>query len=127
MANKANIPFQRDEVDVIHRLPRMDKDKRKPRNVVIQFKNRTARNKWLEKRKHGVKVGNINNSGDMTPIYINEHLTPEMKNLLWRTKDTARQKMYEFVWVKDGKIFAKKDANSRRFFTETRVSDLAKL
>ena len=79
IANKANIPFQKDSIGILHRQPRMDKDKNKARKVVIQFKDRTSRTQCLQKKRHGVKVSDITDSGDPTPIYINEHLTPERR------------------------------------------------
>jgi len=127
IATQADIPFQKEDVDILHRLPRMDKDQKKPRNVVIQFKSRTTRNTWIAKKRHGVKVGDVNGSNDPTPIYINEHLTFDMKNLLRKTKESAREKRYEFVWVKDGKIFAKKDPNSKRVVRVRSINDLNKL
>jgi len=110
VAEIGEIPFNKEDVDVIHRLP--NKKKNSPRNVVIQFKSRTARNLFLGKRNHGVKVGDLigkEYSRNPTPIYINEHLTSQMKHLLWTTKQAARGKGYTLVWVKEGKIFVKKD------------------
>jgi len=86
----------------------MDMDSKKPRNLVIQFDNRT-RNMCIAKKtqRHGRKKDmerrcETSTASVMTqhPFISMEHLTFEMKNLVWRTKEAAREKQYEFVWTK---------------------------
>ena len=130
IAEKGNIPFQKEEIDVLHRLP--TKKMTRAKNIVVQFKTRTARNLFLSKKKHGVTAEDLMDQGrgpnsTPTPIYINEHLTSQMKNLLWLTKQAAREKEYKMVWTREGKIFVKKDIGARETIRIRRKEDLNKI
>ncbi|KAL0892586.1 hypothetical protein ABMA27_015683 [Loxostege sticticalis] len=46
------------------------------------------------------------------PIYINDHLTVQNKNLLSKAKALAKESNFQFVWVKHCKIMARKSPTS---------------
>jgi len=126
IAEEGNIQFNRQDVDIIHRVP--SKKKNRPRNVVVQFKTRTARNKFLENKKHGVTVKKIvQGSQDTSRIFLNEHLTAATKHLLWRAKQEAKAKSYQAVWVRDGKIFLKKQLTDKASLRIRNERDLERL
>jgi len=126
IAKAGDIPFHKQEVDVIHRLPSSNKNK--PRKIVVQFKNRTARNQFLQNKKHGVTVNMIDSESQNTSkIYLNEHLTAATKHLLWRAQQEAKAKGYSAVWVRDGKIFMKKELADRRSMRIRNEGDLESL
>lgn len=66
--------------------------------ILVRFSNRSIRDTWLAKR--------LQLKSDK--IFINENLTSYVKKLLWMAKNAAREKAYKFVWVKNGKVFARK-------------------
>ena len=47
--------------------------------------------------------------------YINEHLSPDMKRLLYLARCKKVDKNWAKVWVNDGKILAKKTADGDRY------------
>lgn len=52
-------------------------------------------------------------SNETTKIYINEYLTENTKNLLRETKKMREKFKIQFVWVKDGSVFARESSNSK--------------
>ncbi|KAH9378911.1 hypothetical protein HPB48_015663 [Haemaphysalis longicornis] len=42
-------------------------------------------------------------------IFGNKNLTARTKHLYWLTKNKATANQYRFVWVRNGKFYAKKD------------------
>ena len=66
---------------------------------------------WIQKKRniYNVQFDNIKTNGN---IYINECLTTENNNLFWKARNRGREKNYKYVWVKNGKIFVKKDPNA---------------
>ncbi|KAE8744657.1 hypothetical protein FOCC_FOCC008718 [Frankliniella occidentalis] len=55
-------------------------------------------------------------------VYINEHLTPFMKDLLWKTKTAAREAGHTMTWYKNNKKLVKKD---KKIITIKNESDIA--
>lgn len=66
-----------------------------------------------KKRNVDITADAIMNNGSKQKIYINESLTKENKQLLFKTKEKARDASYKYVWSKEGKIFVRKNDNSR--------------
>lgn len=59
-------------------------------------------------------------------VYVNEFLLPETYRLLRQTKNKAKAKNFEYVWVTSGQIFVKKDVSSEKIAISS-DSDLNKL
>jgi len=65
IAELGGISYQPGDIDVTHRLP--SKKPGKPRSVVVQFRSRTSRNQWMQKKTtHGVTVGDLQGNEDPT-------------------------------------------------------------
>jgi len=59
-------------------------------------------------------------------VFIYEQLSPYFKDLMWKAKQKGRDKQWKFVWSTGGKLWARKDENSRPVRI-TSESDLAKI
>ncbi|KAK3911714.1 Kinesin-like protein KIN-14J [Frankliniella fusca] len=113
IARIINVPFNENDIDVIHRLPSRRGEGHSP--VVAQFTCRKTRNLWLKnKKKANILSCEVTEGKAVTRIYLNTHLTPEWKNLLWQTKQQGRPKGYKLIWFQENKIMAKKDVNDER-------------
>lgn len=125
LAQKFNVNSNAADVDVMHRLPARSGIPK----IVVQFKTRQARDRWVSARKQAeVKSSEIVAvSGPPVPVYINEQLTPFMKDLLWKTKQDAKQKGYHMVWFKNNKILVKKNLLDKTVIRITSVKDLSKI
>lgn len=129
LAEYLNIPgHNRDDIDVLHRVP-AKKDKDHPK-IIVQFKSRTKRDRWLVNKKHGLKsfnvVGSSGSKTDETPVYINEHLTREWLDLLMKAKVEGKKYGYQRVWFKSY-VRAKKSDSDQTFIKIASEADLAKL
>lgn len=101
-------------VSVVHRVPTSRKDRHK--NIVVQFNSKENRDFYLSSYKKCNKNANdVNKQFDKTPIYVNEHLAPKLKRLLFLAKSFKRDHNFKFAWVKDGKVFVKQKEDSRAF------------
>lgn len=110
--------FETDEVNkhvtAIHRVPTAKKDRHK--NIVVQFNTKKTRDHYLSSYKKSNKnASDLNRQFDKTPIYVNEHLAPKLKRLLFLAKSFKRDHNFKFAWVKDGKVFVKQKEDSRAF------------
>lgn len=96
LAEKLQLPVPEEaEIESVHRL--RAKEEKTPA-IMARFTSRKTRDQWIEKRM-ALRLDNI---------YINENLTPRMKNLLWKTKSAAKANSFQFVWTRNGKILARK-------------------
>ncbi|XP_022188177.1 uncharacterized protein LOC120356269 [Nilaparvata lugens] len=111
----------------MHRVPSINAKKCQP--IIVQFSNPMQRRKWLEayRKKRDVTSTDLNPVlQPKTNIYINEHLTRENKTLLAATKAVAKERGYQFVWVRQAKIYVRKEHNSKavRIFTHDGLQKL---
>lgn len=44
-------------------------------------------------------------------LYINESLTPKLRELLYEVKTLKRNNQFKFVWTRNGKVLLRKDGN----------------
>lgn len=129
IGNVLDCPVSSDDVDTLHRVPYFNKKKDIPRNIIIKFKSRLFKNKFLESAKNFQKVNRkkaIEIPNVPSKIYINEHLTPKNKKLFNSTKLFCKEKNIQYFWVKDCKILARKNSSSQiiQIFDEESLSKL---
>lgn len=48
-------------------------------------------------------------------IYINEHIIKVRRHILCKTKESAREKLYKYIWINKGDILIGKDDQSKVF------------
>uniref|UniRef100_A0A8D9EWT0 PHD-type domain-containing protein n=1 Tax=Cacopsylla melanoneura TaxID=428564 RepID=A0A8D9EWT0_9HEMI len=108
------------DIQATHRVPRFNKG---IKNIVVNFSSRWTKNKVLMATKDFRKVkkrqllaSDVSQDLPADTFYVSEHLCPEMKQLLKKTKIFARANNYQYVWVKDGVINLKKNAEARNVF-----------
>lgn len=65
-----------------------------------------------QKKKAGYfSAKDINHSTSVNPIYINEKLTPQSKQLLWLARST-KSIGYQYAWTKNGNVLLRKNKDS---------------
>ncbi|XP_075527679.1 uncharacterized protein LOC142559878 [Dermacentor variabilis] len=87
-------------VVAVHRLPR----KSKTAPVLVRFLSAGIRDSWLAKRK---KLESLAKENEPSVFFV-ENLTKYNRELFWETKTKAKEADFKFVWVKHGKIYARK-------------------
>ncbi|XP_045500730.1 uncharacterized protein LOC123698181 [Colias croceus] len=85
----------------------------KPRAIVVRLSRRHLRDELLRaaRVRRGADTAGTGIGTTTNRFYINEHLTRTNRNLFY----LARQKGHDwrFIWTRGGRIYARKDSNSR--------------
>ncbi len=104
----------------IHRLPNRGGA---PATIVAQFNSRDKKIdlvKAIKKKKPKTEMlGYIVDN----PIYGEDQLTQKNKEILLKTKKLRREGIYMFVWVRDGQVFVRENAEGRTY----KIMDMAQL
>lgn len=117
-------PVAATDIDICHRVPT---SKQGEKNIVLRFVHRTKRNALLAKSKRQrLNTTVLGLSDSATPVYVNEHLTREGKQLLGAAIARKKEARWKFVWTAGGKIFARKDETTEVERIATR-EDLSKI
>jgi hypothetical protein len=106
-----------------------------PRPIIISFNSHVDKVTWMKSRKtkafrdHKVPVqfsekasqhsaasggrGTSQQSARTRSLQIYEQLTPGRRQLLFAARKASFENNFKFVWTKDGKVFVRKNENSR--------------
>ena len=124
------------DVDITHRVgPTTPTDSahatsaRRPRSILVRFSSRRVRNKIYDQRKSlkEVKLADLGlGFRETTNVFINENLTPEMKQLLYKANIARKNKSHRFLWTQNGKILVKKSPDAPAVLIATEA-DLSKI
>lgn len=99
-------------VDACHRLgARQNGDN--PPGIIVKFVRRMDKEEFLKRRrvKRTLSTRHIGRSDDR-PIYVNESLSPARRRLHAMARKCQREKNYTFLWVRNGKIFLRKEEHA---------------
>ncbi|KAL4720400.1 hypothetical protein ACJJTC_008224 [Scirpophaga incertulas] len=61
------------------------------------------------RKSKGISTRDLGLSGPAQRFFVNEHLTPENKQLLSAAKSRAKEKAYKYIWVRNCNIFLRKN------------------
>ncbi|XP_053623349.1 uncharacterized protein LOC128682569 [Plodia interpunctella] len=116
------------DADIHHytRIAKSNKNDPRPRSIVVKLATPRIRDKFLAcvityNKNHSndkLNTSHIGYGGDKKPIYIAEHLSPANRALHAATRLKAKDKGYKFVWVKQGKIFMRKNETSDHIYVK---------
>lgn len=114
IAKHAGVKLSAEEVESAHRVQPMQKVEGRPKPIVVKLRDRLMKDKIISglRKTRGVRSGDIGLRGPSKSIFVNEHLTPDNKQLLKVTKIRAQEKSYKFVWVRNCNIFLRKNEES---------------
>lgn len=104
---------QPDKIESMHRLKAREG---KIAPFIVRFKDGSERDFWVSKRM----------ALKSERVFINENLTKLQRWLFWNAKECARASGFQYVWIKNGKIWVRKrqGANAVRIEND---SDLDKI
>lgn len=100
-----------------NRVQKQNKSSNLPKTVICRLVNKLKRDNLLAavykyNRSHPKEKLNTKllGYGDKeSPVYISEHLTQANKSLHAITRIWAKEHKFKYVWVRNGKIFLRKD------------------
>lgn len=107
------------ETDIVHasRVAKVNKETDRPRTIVLKLRTRIIRDHLLaavqrfNKHNNSDKLNSdhLGIGGNCVPVFVSEHLSPANKALHAAVRRKAKELGYKFVWVRDGRIYARKD------------------
>lgn len=95
-----------------------------PPKLLVVFSDKRKRDSLLDKKKEI----NYNEIKDLatSPIFIGEELSPYHKEILWKAKQLAKEKNYQYVWYKQGKIMIRKKQDDKIIYIK-HLDDMVKI
>lgn len=102
------------------RIAKLNPDSVRPRSVIVKFSCPRTRDKYLAaaikfnktNKDEKLNTSHIGIGGEKKPIFIVDHLTPELKKIHASARLTAKKLNYKYVWIKNGRVFLRKMDNS---------------
>ena len=114
IARAANMTLTEYDIENAYRIKTNNK-------LIIRFKSIKTKRDIIKKCKElkltTNKIYNNNNNTNVDKkIFMNDELTAYNRNLLWQAKNKAKDVNWEYVWIKDGRILAKKNESARPIY-----------
>lgn len=114
-------PLAMDDIQHVTRVAKLNKNSDKPRSVIVKLRTTKNRDALLaavaqfNKKNPNDKLSShhLGMGGTRAPIYVSEHLTPGSKSLHAAARIKAKEMKYRFTWIRNGKIFVRKDEFSQ--------------
>lgn len=121
LSKAVSFPLAESDIVNYHRIPKANQESDRPRSIVVKLLNPRVKDGILAavkkfNRSHATEKLNTSHvgiPGKKQPFYVAEHLSPENKKLHAAARRVAKEKGYEFVWVRNGRIFMRKDTKSK--------------
>ncbi|KAJ2937407.1 hypothetical protein O0L34_g19094 [Tuta absoluta] len=124
IGTKISYPISKQTINFVARVPSQD-NKLKP--IVVSFVNRYVKEDFVAAARKIKKLQPIDIGIDgVGQVFVNDHLTVQNKMLLTEAKKLKNKHEFEFLWVKNSKIFARKNPKSKVILIKT-SKDLAKI
>ncbi|XP_022820402.1 uncharacterized protein LOC111352238 [Spodoptera litura] len=105
--------------DIPHctRVAKSNSSSTRPRSIIVQLASPKLRDQLLAATIHFNKSNpqeKLNSShlgyaGPKSPVYVAEHLSPTNRALHAATRIKAKEMNYKYVWVRNGRIFVRKN------------------
>lgn len=115
IAKSIHLEMKKETAVAAHRVPAFSRTRIPP--IIVKFTTKQDRDEWFQafKEVRPLTADKVNRSFNKGMIYINEHLSPETKQLLGKAKETARVKGFKYVWSREGTIFMRRDNGEKCF------------
>lgn len=128
IANKLNVDLNVNDIDCAHRLPA--KNNRTSR-IIVQLTTRKKRDLIINNRRNlhitSEELTGVKGQRRGTQVFVNENLSPFFRELLWRSKQRAKECGHRFVWFSNGKVLVKKEEQSRQVIRIQSFKDIDRL
>lgn len=114
LSDALNVPIPMEQVRSAHRV-RARAHSDRPRNIIVQLGTRSLRDDIIAaaRVRRGLTAESLKIAGAAQRVYVNEHLTLRNKILYAKVRKVQSEKNYQFVWVRNGNIYARKMAGAK--------------
>lgn len=130
LAQIVSCSLKEHDIQMCTRTAKSKPDSARPRNIVVKLSSPLQRDTLLA----AVKKFNKDNStdklcskhiglaGDKKDIFVSEHLSPRNRELHILARQAAKEKQFQFVWIKGGRVFMRKSESSKIFYIRDKES-----
>lgn len=109
-----------DNISNCTRVAKSNRTSHRPRNIIVQFVSPRMRDEVLasvikfnkSNQQNKLNTGHLGYEGEKKAIFVSEHLSPTNKALHAAARSKAKELGYKYVWVRNGRIFMRKDDQS---------------
>ncbi|XP_075986343.1 uncharacterized protein LOC142983391 [Anticarsia gemmatalis] len=110
--HKINYNLPKSQINYIYRVPMYNS---KEKLIIVSFLNRYIKEDFIAAARavKDLSTADLGFAGSFHKVYVNDHLSADHKKLLSKVKQVSKDKNYQFVWIKHGKIHILKDTNSK--------------
>ncbi|KAL4708871.1 hypothetical protein ACJJTC_014393 [Scirpophaga incertulas] len=111
IAKFAEVSLQPTHIESAHRVQPMHRGGGRPKPIVVKLQTRMLKDQIIAglRKSKGISTRDLGLSGPAQRFFVNEHLTPENKQLLSAAKSRAKEKAYKYIWVRNCNIFLRKN------------------
>nr|XP_026489850.1 uncharacterized protein LOC113396210 [Vanessa tameamea] len=121
LAKTVNVNLLDDDIIQVTRVAKLRNDSNRPRTVIARLRTPRHRDILLaavqtfNKKNKDEKLNShhLGFGGTRSPVYVAEHLTPSNKSLHAATRAKAKELNYRFTWVRNGRIYVRKNESSQ--------------
>ncbi|XP_061710614.1 uncharacterized protein LOC133520250 [Cydia pomonella] len=114
ICNVLGVAISKDDIIHIHRVPTYLPNV--PKNIIAKLRTQLLKDTIISaiRKKKGISTTDIGITSLEKPrkIFVNEHLAPFFKKLYKKTRDIVSKSDFQHVWVRNGKIFVRKNDNA---------------
>lgn len=128
IADHAGVKLPQDNIIHATRVQPRQNVPGRPKVIIVKLKSRILKDNILTglRRTRGIITHDISIPGDARRIFVNEYLTVDNKLLFKKCREFAKSKFYQYTWVKNCRIYMRKDDTSPAINVK-QESDLYKL
>lgn len=121
LGNAIGINIKEENISHCTRIAKKNRESTRPRSIIVQLNSPLSRDNILaavtkfnrgKDKPNKLNTSHLGYKGESKPVYVNEHLSAYNKELHAATRIKAREKGYLYTWIRNGRIFVRKNANS---------------
>lgn len=103
-----NTTYMKTQINFLHRTPMHGT---KDKAIIVSFLNRYAKDDFVAAARacKSLSASELGYTNSNQRVYVNDHLNSDSKLLLNKTKAKSKETGFKYVWVKHGKIHARKN------------------
>lgn len=120
------------DTDILHvtRIAKLNKESDRPRSVLVKLRTQRRRDELLaavirfnkNNRENKLNSDHLGIGGRRVPVFVSEHLSPTNKHLHAAARKRAKEMSAKFVWVRDGRVFVRKNEQSHAIYIKDEES-----
>lgn len=122
VSNKLGVSIEERDISCVQRAgPRRaaaaESERPRARGICVRFTQRSVRDKLLHaaRVRRGADSAGFDIDAQPRRFYVNERLTRFNRQLFYTARAKAREASWKYVWTRDGRIFARRDAGPNNF------------